>query len=159
MPAKLKNYVDNNAQFCWVYGGAWPLLGPSYSICLGSSAKSLFLGSYFAAGDPLGAFLAQTFSFHVPLHFYKLESLMGGVLPSGYLSYCASKESEVSLWWCVIWVLLTCNIKLATQLSVWNFHFSYLFYSRIGDPNKSSKKTDCIAGMKFHLSKKLVYYI
>lgn len=48
-------------------------------------------------GTHLGAFSAQIFSFGVHLHFYKLESLMCGISPSGLPFLYASEESEVSL--------------------------------------------------------------
>lgn len=106
-------------------------------------------------GTPLGAFSAQTFSLHVHLQFCKLESLMCGASPSGYLSYMPVRKMRFPFydcWWFAFCILLMCYFKLATQISVLNLAFFLSFCSLVGDSNKSSEKIDCNAGLKCHLS-------
>lgn len=159
-----ENYVDS-AKFCYEFrtkpGPLW-IPVTSASICLGWPAKSLFLGCYFQQGTPLGAFSTRTFSFRVHLHFYKLESLMCGVLPSGYLSYMPVRKARFPFndcWGFAFFTLLVRHVKLATHLSVLNLAFFLSFCSFIGDSNESSEKIDCNAGSKCHLSVTFSYVL
>lgn len=113
-------------------------------------------------GTHLGVFSTQTFSFRVHLHFYKLESLMCGVLPSGYLSYMPARKVRFPFndCWCFAFcILCMCYFKPASQISVLNLAFFLSFCSLIGDSNKSSEKIDCNPGLKCHLSVPFSYIL